>query len=204
MMELLSTMTDSQTNASTARIAARVRTLRRGRQLSLDRLAATSGVSRSMISLIERAESSPTAVVLERLATALGVTMASMFEAGDTAARSSPVSRRDEQVVWKDPASGYVRRNVSPASARQNVQIVEVHFPARRRVAFESGARTERVSQQVWMLAGEMIITTGPTRHRLRAGDSLAMELSEPTMFYNPTGRPARYAVVLSTEPGIR
>src|SRR4029453_2228359 len=63
------------------RIAERVRSLRAERGLSLEALAARSGVSRSMISLVERGESSPTAVVLEKLATALGVTLASLFDA---------------------------------------------------------------------------------------------------------------------------
>src|SRR5262249_58931494 len=55
------------------RIADRVRELRAAHGLSLDALAGRSGVSRSMISLIERGESSPTAVVLEKLAAGLGV-----------------------------------------------------------------------------------------------------------------------------------
>ena len=94
------------------RIAARVRQIRDGLGLALDALAERSGVSRSMISLIERGESSPTAVVLEKLATGLGVPLASLFDA--PAAPADPVSRRRDQVEWRDPASGYVRRNVSP------------------------------------------------------------------------------------------
>ena len=43
------------------RIAARVRQIRADSGLALDALAERSGVSRSMISLIERGESSPTA-----------------------------------------------------------------------------------------------------------------------------------------------
>ena len=63
------------------RIAGRVRGLRAARRLSLDALAAKSGVSRSMISLVERGESSPTAVVLEKLAAGLGATLSSLFDA---------------------------------------------------------------------------------------------------------------------------
>ena len=60
-------------------IAERVRTLRAGQALSLEALADKSGVSRSMISLIERGESSPTAAVLQKLATALNVTLQALF-----------------------------------------------------------------------------------------------------------------------------
>jgi transcriptional regulator with XRE-family HTH domain len=188
------------------RIARQVRGRRTAQRLSLDALAARSGVSRSMISLVERGESSPTAVVLEKLATALGVTLAALFDAPAAAAPASrgPVARHEDQPQWRDPASGYVRRNVSPPGVPQPVQIVDVHFPAGGRVAFETGAREPRVHQQVWVLAGAMDITVGAERHRLRAGDCLAMPLDRPTMFHNPTRKPARYAVVLASETAAR
>jgi transcriptional regulator with XRE-family HTH domain len=183
------------------RIAERVRELRAAKSLSLDALAAKSGVSRSMISLVERGESSPTAVVLEKLAAGLGVILASLFDApGADQTSRGPVARRKEQPKWQDPASGYLRRNVSPPGVPQPMQIVEVHFPAGRRVAFESAARDSRVFQQVWVLAGAIDITLGTQRHRLRKGDCLAMQLDGPTMFHNPTRKPARYAVVTACE----
>src|SRR5688572_199622 len=149
------------------RIAERVRELRAARRLSLDALASKSGVSRSMISLIERGESSPTAVVLEKLAAGLGVVLASLFDApAAVAARapSGPVARRDDQPQWQDPASGYLRRNVSPPGVPQPMQIVEVRFRPGGRVAFETGGRDTRVHQQVWVLAGAIDITVGRQR----------------------------------------
>ncbi len=188
------------------RIAERVRELRAERGLALDALASKSGVSRSMISLIERGESSPTAVVLEKLAAGLGVTLASLFEptAGEEEVVAGPVARRKDQVEWQDPASGYRRRNVSPPGVSQSLQIVEVHFPARARVAFETGGRDLRIQQQIWVLEGEMEITLGAECHRLREGDCLAMELDRPTLFYNPTRKPARYAVVSTSEISLK
>jgi len=159
-----------------------------------------------MISLIERGESSATAVVLERLATGLGVTLAALFDApaDAEAIAPGPVARRDAQPVWRDPASGYTRRNVSPPAAGQPMQIVEVHFPPRARVSFETGARDVRVEQQIWVLDGSIDITVGDERHRLRTGDCLAMRLDRPTMFHNPTRKTARYAVVIAAEPSAR
>jgi transcriptional regulator with XRE-family HTH domain len=182
------------------RIAERVRELRALKGLSLEALAAKSGVSRSMISLIERGESSPTAVVLERLATGLGVMLASLFDAPAAHAPANPVARHADQLQWQDPASGYLRRNISPPGVPQPMQIVEVHFPPGGRVAFETGARDARVHQQVWVFEGAIDITVGEARHALREGDCLAMQLDQPTMFHNPTRKPARYAVVIATE----
>ncbi|WP_155520832.1 helix-turn-helix domain-containing protein, partial [Ralstonia solanacearum] len=70
------------------RLARRLRALRDARGFSLDALAERSRVGRSTISLIERGESSPTAAVLDKLSSALGVTLASLFE--DTAPTEAP------------------------------------------------------------------------------------------------------------------
>lgn len=188
------------------RIGEHVRELRAANGLSLDALAGRSGVSRSMISLVERGESSPTAVVLERLAVGLGVTLASLFDTPAATGRAAdgPLARRDEQVLWQDPESGYLRRNVSPRGVPQPMQIVEVQFPPRARVAFDNGGRDARVHQQVWVLEGSIDVTLGEQRHRLREGDCLAMQLDRPTMFHNPTRKPARYAVVIASEAPAR
>ena len=185
-------------------IAERVRTLRAAQGLSLEALAEKSGVSRSMISLIERGESSPTAVVLDKLATALDVPLYSLFAAPVDDAEppsNGPLARRADQPQWQDPASGYLRRNVSPAGVPQSMQIVEVNFPPGGRVAFENGGPHVHVQQQVWLLAGEIDIMVGDVRHRLHEGDCLAMKLDRPTMFHNPTKVPARYALVVASEP---
>jgi len=78
------------------------------------------------------------------------------------------------------------------------------HFPPGKRVAFETGGRDTRVHQQVWVLEGGIEITLGVERHRLREGDCLAMQLDRPTIFYNPTRKRARYAVVIASETPSR
>ncbi|WP_127998281.1 helix-turn-helix domain-containing protein [Piscinibacter defluvii] len=186
----------------TPRLARRVHALREANGLSLDALAERSGVSRSAISLIERGQSSPTAVVLDRLAAALGVTLASLFEA-DAAARTAapaPLARVAEQPVWTDPASGYVRRNVSPAWPSP-IQLVDVRFPPGQRVAYEQAARETEVHQQVWMIEGAMDLSVGRETWRLEAGDCLAMQLDAPIVWHNPTRRAARYLVALVSLP---
>jgi transcriptional regulator with XRE-family HTH domain len=178
------------------RIAARLREQRAARGLSLETLAQHCGVSRSMISLIERGESSPTAVVLEKLATGLDIPLAALFDEPGPA--PSPVARGAEQPSWRDPASGYVRRNVSPSGVGSAIQIVDVSFPPGARVAYETGPRDSLVHQQVWVLEGTIEVTTGAAGHRLDAGDCLAMTLDRPIAFHNPTDSGARYAVVLA------
>jgi transcriptional regulator with XRE-family HTH domain len=179
-------------------IAARIRHLRSEQAWSLDTLAERSGVSRSTISLIERGESSPTAIVLDKLATALHVPLASLFEQVSSDARPSPVSRADTQAVWTDPASGYVRRHLS-APIPCPTQLVEIHFPAGQRVSYETAMQEADVVQQLWIIRGTMEVRVGETVWRLDKGDCLTMKLDQPTTFHNPGRVAARYLVALTT-----
>jgi transcriptional regulator with XRE-family HTH domain len=178
-------------------IAHRLRELRDAQGLSLATLAERSGVSKSNISLIERGESSATATVLDKLSAALGVTVASLFEQSTEA--PSPVSRAQDQPVWTDPGSGYVRRNLSPA-VYSPIQLVEVSFPAGQRVAYETTTRDVDVYQQVWIIDGTMEVTVGASQWALATGDCLAMRLDQPIAYHNPTAKPARYLVALVTQ----
>lgn len=184
------------------RIGARLRQLRADAGLTLEVLAERAQVSRSMISLIERGEASPTAVVLERLATGLGVMLATLFDAPH--AVPDPVARRAAQGEWRDPATGYLRRNLSPPGFDSPLRLVEVLFPAGATVAYDSAARASPVHQQIWLIAGRMQITLGEAVHALAAGDCLAMVLDRPITFHNPTAREARYLVAIAMLRGAR
>jgi transcriptional regulator with XRE-family HTH domain len=182
-----------------ARIAGRVSDLRKEHGFTLDALAERSGVSRSMISLIERGQSSPTAAVLDKLADGLGVTLATLFDEPPRGAEASPLCRRAEQPIWKDPASGYLRRNVSPTGYPSPIQLVEVVFPAGQRVAYDGTPRHTEIHQQVWVIEGRLELGLGTKVWRLDAGDCLAMQLDHPIVYRNPTRKPARYVVALAT-----
>lgn len=182
----------------TRRLAGRLRKLRAGRGLTLDSLAERSGVSRSMISLIERGASSPTANVLDRLAAGLGVTLASLFSEAERA-DAQPVARRSDQAAWRDPESGYVRRNLSPSGFPSPLELVEVVLPPGSFVAYETTFRQRPLDQQVWVLEGAVEVTLGERHHHLAAGDCLAMRVDRRTAFRNAGDLPTRYLVALTT-----
>ena len=152
-----------------------------------------------MISLIERGESSPTASVLHRLATGLGTTLASLF-AEEERPEASPLARRADQTVWRDPETGYLRRNLSPPGFPSPVELVEVILPPAARVAYDGVPRSVGIGQQIWVLEGEVEFTAGVDAHRLALGDCLAVRVDRPTAFRNPADEPARYVVALTTD----
>jgi transcriptional regulator with XRE-family HTH domain len=176
-------------------IGARLKALRGAGALTLEELAERSGVSRAMLSRIERGESSPTAQLLNRVCAGLGVTLSSLFAAAE--APATPLSRRADQPVWRDPGSGYLRRVVTPPGSGSPAEMIEVEFPPGAAVAFES-QRLATAHQHVWVIDGAMEITVGQATHRLEKGDCLHMRLDRPMGFHNPTERPARYVVVIA------
>jgi len=182
------------------RIATRIRELRAERSLTLDRLARLADVSRAMLSRIERGESSPTAQLLNKVCGGLGITLSALFT--ETETQGSPLSRRAYQPVWRDPESGYLRRNVSPPGTGSPVDIVEVEFPPGGSVAFDNQHVAGR-DQHVWVLDGTLELELGEEAVRLERGDCLMMRFDRPILFRNPTERPVRYAVVIS-HGGVR
>jgi transcriptional regulator with XRE-family HTH domain len=185
------------------RLALRLRALRAHHDLTLDALADRSGVSRSMISLIERGESSPTASVLDKLAAALGVTLASLF-ADDARQDAAPLARRADQRIWRDPATGYVRRNLSPTGFPSPIELVEVTLPAGAEVAYDTPFRAAPIDQQIFVLDGAVDLRVGDNEFSLAAGDCLAMRIETFTAFRNASDQPARYLVALAASGRAR
>jgi transcriptional regulator with XRE-family HTH domain len=180
-------------------VAQRVRELRADKGYTLDQLAAVSGVSRAMISKIERAEVSATAVLLVKLGGALGVTLGALFEQGEV---RDMVRRAKDSPVRIDPETGYTRRNVAPRGA-SGTDIVEVSLPAGARVAYDNLV-TVPVEQFVWVFDGRLALTTDGITTELSAGDCRVMRLDGPVAFENPGDTPARYAVIIVPDGGRR
>ncbi|MFJ9060571.1 helix-turn-helix domain-containing protein [Streptomyces sp. NPDC102409] len=184
------------------RIAARVRTERERRRWTLAQLAEASGVSQAMISRIERGESSPTAVVVGKLSAAFQLSIASLVALPeemqeDTATGTAGVRRLADTSEWRDPDTGYRRRQIT--GPHFPAEIAEIRLPARTRVPYPAAAFAF-VRQVVWVLDGRLTFHEGDTVHELDAGDTI--ELGEPTprVFTNTTDAECRYAVVLSRD----
>jgi hypothetical protein len=95
-------------------------------------------------------------------------------------------------VEWRDPVSGYLRRNVSPPGVPQPMQIVEVRFPPGGRVAFETGSRDVLVHQQIWVLEGAIDITLGEDCYHLAR--AIAWPCSSTARSCSTTPRESRRA----------
>ena len=176
------------------RLARRIRLERDGRGWSLADLADRSGVSKATISKIERTEVSPTAVVLVRLAAAFDLTLAGLMLRAE--GQGERLSRAAEQPLWRDPESGYLRKQVF-SRPDHPVELVRVELPARQRVTLPASSYAH-IRQLVWVLSGSLVITEGGARHALAAGDCLGFGPPAETTFANETNAACIYVVALA------
>lgn len=177
------------------RLGARVRALRMAGGLTLDTLAGRSGVSRAMLSRVERGASSPTAQLLARIGAGLGVSLGVLVSG--PADEPDPLRRRDDQPVWRDPATGYRRRSVVPAARAGLLDLAEITVPPGASVGFASGPPAGAV-QHVWLLDGLLSVEGAGEAVALAPGDCLLMRDRGPVAFRNPGPEPARYALFLT------
>lgn len=176
------------------RIAERLAALRAERGWSLDALAERTKISRATLSRLERGEVSPTASMLGTLCSAYGWTLSRLI--ADAEAQTSSLVRAADQVAWKDPESGYIRRAVSPPAAGLRGEVVEVRFPAGASVAFEASP-IPGLEHHLWMLEGTLDLTVDGKQFRLKAGDCFRYVLNGPSHFACPARRGARYVIAM-------
>ncbi|KER68279.1 MULTISPECIES: XRE family transcriptional regulator [Burkholderia] len=183
----------SSTIDPTPAISQRIRIERESRGWSLGDLAERSGVSKAMISKIERGAASPTAMLLGRLSGAFGLQLSMLLSLAEQSGER--LSRHAEQLVWQDPETGYLRRAVSPRNGGM-LELVEVNLPAGVRVSYPSSAFTFQ-HQQIWVQQGTLTFDEGELTHELRTGDCLQLGPPAPCTFFNAGTETCVYVVAL-------
>lgn len=183
-------------DAMTEAIAVSLRRERAARGWSLAELAERSGVSKAMISKIERAEASPTATVLGKLSGAFGLALSALLALAE--GQGERLRRREAQPLWQDPETGYLRRALSPRleGGAAPLELLEIELPAGARVPYPASAFAFQ-HQQIWVLDGALVFREGGTEHRLAAGDCLQLGPPADCEFINPGRRGCRYLVAL-------
>lgn len=176
------------------RLAHRLRLERDSRGWSLAELAEQSGVSKATISKIERAEVSPTAVILVRLAAAFNLTLAGLMLRAE--GQGQRLVRSVEQPVWRDPETGYLRKQVF-SRPDHPVEIIRVELPAGQQVTLPASSYAH-IRQIVWVQKGSLVISEAGERQMLGAGDCLGFGSPADTTFANETTSPCVYVVALA------
>lgn len=176
-----------------ASLARRLRLEREARDWTLADLASRSGVSRAMLSKIERCEASPTAALLGRLSAALGLTLSQLFARAED---SGQLARAADQPIWRDPETGFVRRSLSPHGATP-LELVWGELPPGATISYPVASYTFIADQQLVVIDGGLTIRQGGAHFALDAGDCLRFGPPREVTFENPGLVPCHYVVAL-------
>ena len=178
------------------RLGERVRELRCERGMKLDELAERSGVSRAMISKVERGEKNPTLVVAAKVAGGLGVTLTELLGAEER--RAVVVVPRDRRAVMRDPATGFERQLLSPGLGGRGVEFIRNVVPVGS-TSGELPPHCRGVEEYIVVEKGRLRAVVGSEECLLEEGDSLYFEADIAHRFDNVgDGECSYYLVIVS------
>jgi len=177
-----------------AGLGARLRLERLRRRLSLQELEARTGVSRSMLSEVERGSKVPTVLVLDRIATGLDTSLARLF--GDERAARVVVLRSGDHDTAHDPSWGWERRILSPVLPGVEFELMRTTIPGGVD-AGEFAAHAPGSREYLAMERGVLRLTLDGVAHQLRAGDSIYYAGDCRHAFANPGSEPCVYYLAM-------
>ena len=174
------------------RVATNLKEKRASRALSLDQLAAASGVSRAALWQIETMKSNPSLSVLWKIAVGLGIPFAELI--GGTASSVS-VLRRGQSQALRSADGKMESYPLAPAGTSPWVEVYDLRLAARSSHAADPHA--PGTTELVIVLTGILRLRLGADLHELGAGDSVSFRADQPHVYENSGNAEARYHNVI-------
>lgn len=182
--------------ASSRAFGARVRKLRDAAGLTLEQFSQRSGVSRAMLSKVERGEKSPTIGVAARIAHSLQTSLTELM-GGDASEGASVLMRRAERPIFRDPETGFERHIVSPATGGGRVELLYHYLPPGVSTGLLPGYPAG-AEKQIVVTIGNLVVEFKNAKQYLGPGDALFFEAHVEHGFTNQTAEPCGYFMVVS------
>ena len=192
----VSTETSEAEAVSAGRLGSRVKELRKKRGLTLEEFAERSGVSRAMISKLERGEKNPTLVVAAKLAEGFGVTLSQLV--GMEERREVVVVPREKRMVMRDPETGFERQLLSPSFGGRGVEFIRNVVP-QGSTSGEFLPHRSGVEEYILVQKGILRAVIEGEEYLLEEGDALYFEADVSHRFDNAgDGECSYYLVIVS------
>jgi transcriptional regulator with XRE-family HTH domain len=178
-------------------LGVRVRSLRDAAGMTLEQLARASGVSRAMLSKVERGEKSPTIGVVSRIAAGLNTTLTALTADNETSSTTRVILRRSARPLFRDPKTGFERHIVSPATGGGRAELIYHHLPPGTSTGMLP-AYPPGTEKQIVVVVGTLVVDFKSSKEQLGPGDSMFFEATIEHAFINPADEPCGYYMVLS------
>ena len=169
-------------DAISRHLGARVKSLRAARGWSLEALAAASGVSRSMLSQIEREQANPTLAVTLRIARAFGLALGELLELPGSASAINVIRADDHTYHYRSDKDCRIR-TLSPLNLEKDVEFYEVRLQPGG--ALRSSPHFEGTREFLTLQKGRLRIESAADKEEIEAGDSASYRADVPHALVN-------------------
>jgi transcriptional regulator with XRE-family HTH domain len=175
-------------------LSERIKTRRRERRLSLDRLAALSEVSKGALVQIENGDANPSIATLCKLAAALGASVADLVQAsGQHPAEVLPASA--PRLLWRGPKGGTATLLVgSPGPDMLELWAWELR-PGER---YEAQAHPSGTQELIHVVSGALTLAFGDVSYVITQGGSAVAHTDRPHAYACDGKRATRFTMVVS------
>lgn len=157
------------TDPASQALCQRVTQLRKQHRLTLDKLAAASGVSRSMLSQIERGQANPTLAVTFRIAQAFGISVGELVDQPWASSSIEVVHGDDPNNLFRSDDNCQIR-TLSPLHMEKSTEFYELRLAPG--ASFSSAAHYEGTRELLTLAQGQAEVRSGDSLCKLGRGDS--------------------------------
>lgn len=172
-------------------VGARLKAVRKARRMSQRELAAQSGVTNGLISLIEGNKSSPSISSLKKILNVFGMTLSDFFEAAPSdsqkfAFRFDELVEINPERVFQDGSAEGLKsvslRRVGSSFERTLLMLYEIYEPGA-----DTGPElySHEGEESGFVIEGELLLQVGDSSETLKAGDAYQFESTKPHRFRN-------------------
>lgn len=150
-------------------VCGQVRQLRRRKGWTLEQLSSISGVSRSMLSQVERGEANPTLAVAFRIAQAFEVSLGDLVDGAAKRPKIEVIRADDETSVFRDDVKCRIK-TLSPLNLEKDVEFYEVML--HRGQCLDSAAHFSGTREFLTVQQGKVLVKSGDEFVEIKKGDS--------------------------------
>lgn len=176
-----------------AAISTRIRTRRQARKLSLNALAARSGVSKGMLVQVEKGTTNPSIGTLCRVAAALGASIADLVDAAPSR-RQDVVLAAAPRALWKGKHGGRATLLVG-SSGPDMLELWELELRPRER--YDAIAHPAGTLELVHVTVGKLALIFGSTTYLVPSGKAATAFTDRPHAYACVGARPVRFTMVV-------
>jgi transcriptional regulator with XRE-family HTH domain len=193
---------DREASEELLEVGRKMRELRQAGGLTLDDLATAAGVSRSLVSQVERGLATPSLMTLRRIAGVLGVPIAAMFGGVDAGVAADSdrlgqrlVVRRDQRKALHLPDSGMVYELLT-ADLNRRMELLWGNIPPGATSPDEPSIHEGE--EFVLVIEGELVIIHEDHEFELQPGDSIYFDCTRPHRLVNRTQRHTQIVIAIT------